>query len=84
MDKLDYYRKKIDAIDRGIVKLLLSRFRIAMLIASYKKNEKMGITDRKRELEVIKNIRKYSGKKHRNIMSYVFKDIMAYSKKLQK
>ena len=84
MNKLNYYRKKIDAIDRNIVKLMLSRFKIAKLIAFYKKNHKLRIPDKKRELQVIDNIKSYSDKKNQKFITIIFKNIIKYSKKLQK
>lgn len=82
MNKLDTYRKRIDAIDKGIVKLLLSRFYLAMLIAKYKMAHNIGITDKKRELKVISKVKNHS-KEHQKFVVKIFKNIIAYSKKLQ-
>ena len=83
MNSLDHYRKKIDSIDKKIVSLLKARFEVAKLISSFKKSGKIGIADKKRELEVLSNIKKYS-KSHQKFLTIIFKKIIAYSKKLQR
>ena len=83
MHNLEYCRKKIDIIDKNIVKLLLLRFKFVKRIASYKKGNKIGVLDKKRELQVIAKIKKKSGKKHQKFIISVFKNIIDYSKKMQ-
>lgn len=82
MSKLDYYRKKIDLVDRNIVKLLLLRFRLVKQISSHKKRNKIKMTDRKREQQIIKKIGNYN-KPHQKFLKEIFSDIIKYSKKLQ-
>lgn len=84
MDKLDYYRKKIDAIDRNIAKFLSQRFKAAQQISKFKKINKIKILNKKRELQVLNNIKRYSNKKHKNFATRIFKEIISYSKKMQK
>ena len=84
MNKLKDYRKKIDFIDKKIAKLLSLRFNLAKQIASYKKKNKIKITDKKRELRVINNIKKYSNKKYQKFIIGIFKSIINHSKKIQK
>ena len=81
MGKLAFYRKKINVIDRKIVKLLLLRFNLIKQIANYKKKNKIKITDKKREFHVMKNIKKYS--KSNQFIINIFKNIINFSKKLQ-
>ena len=83
MDNLQKLRKKIDSIDRKIVSLLLNRFELAKNIGKYKKSNKIKISDKKRELKIMDNVKKSSGK-NREIISQIFKKIIDYSKKLQK
>ena len=84
MGSLPFYRKKIDVIDKKIVKLLLSRFKFSKQIASYKKRNKMGITDKKRERGIISNIGKHSNKNHQKFFKKFFSEIIKYSKKIQR
>ncbi len=84
MGKLLTYRKKINVIDRNIVKLLLKRFDLAKQIGNYKSRNKMKIIDKKREMQVINNIKKYSNKENKKFITNVFKNIINYSKKIQK
>ena len=83
MNKLDYYRKKIDLIDKNIIKLLPQRFKLAKQIGDYKKKNKIKVVDKKRELQVINGIKKYSNK-HKKFILDIFKKIINYSKKIQK
>ena len=83
MSSLGDYRKKIDCIDRKIAGLLKSRFETVKKISKFKNAHKLKVTDKQRELKVIKNIRKYS-KSHRKFLIGIYKDIINYSKKLQK
>ena len=59
MNKLNYYRKKIDLIDKKIVELLLLRFKLIKQLSNYKQKNKFKIVDKKREIQVINNIKKY-------------------------
>jgi maltose O-acetyltransferase len=83
MGNLGSYRKKIDNIDRKIVKLLESRFEAVQKISGFKKTNHIGIEDKKRELEVLVNIKKHS-ESHRKFLAGIFREIIRYSKKLQK
>lgn len=84
MDKLEHYRKGIDIIDKRLIRLFLLRFKLAGRIAQYKKIRKIGISDKKRERQVFKNVKKLSNKKNQKFLIGIFKNVMDYSKKLQK
>ncbi len=84
MDKLDYYRKKIDVIDKSIAKLISLRFKLIKQISNYKKINKIDVIDKKREMQVLKNVKKCFNKKHKKFVINIFKNIINYSKKLQK
>ena len=83
MDKLKHYREKIDLIDRSIVKLLLLRFKLIKQIGSYKKANNIKITDKKRESNILNNIKKYSDKQNEKFIAHIFKKIINYSKRMQ-
>lgn len=82
MDKLKAYRRKIDIIDKNIVKLLSLRFRLIKRIANHKKKHKIKIVDKERESQVINNIKKHSNS-NQKFINNIFKDIIKYSKKIQ-
>ena len=84
MDKLRLYRKKVDEIDKKIVRLLMLRFRLMKHISTYKKTKKIKVLDKKRELRVLENIRKFSDNKHKTFVTHIFKSIIKYSKRLQR
>jgi len=48
------------------------------------KKNKIKITDKKREMQVIKNIKKHSSKSNQKFVMSIFKNIVDYSKKIQK
>ncbi len=83
MGKLKSYRKKIDSIDKDIVRLLANRFELAKQIGSYKKKNKISLIDKKRERQVFNNIKNNSDK-HKKFIINIFKNIIDYSKKIQK
>ena len=83
MDVLKYCRKRIDDIDRKIVDLLLSRFKLAKKIGNYKTKNLIEINNKKRELEVLKNVKKKSNKYHKKFIIGIFKKIIGYSKRIQ-
>jgi len=83
MNNLKHYRKKIDLIDRNIVKLLLLRFKLVKQIANYKRKNKIKVTDKKREYKIINNIKKYSDKQHKKFITDIFKRLIDYSKRMQ-
>lgn len=84
MGKIKFYRWKIDNIDRNIVKLLMLRFKIVRQIGIYKKGNNTEVSDKKRELQVINNIKKQLDKKHQRFIIQIFRNIINYSKKLQR
>ena len=84
MDKIEYYRKKIDEIDRGIVRIFLLRFRIVKKIARHKKTNRIKVEDKEREFHILENIKKYSGNNHKKFLTGIFEKTIRYSKKLQK
>ena len=83
MNKLKYYRGKIDNIDKKITKLLILRFNLAKQISNHKKIHKIRILDNKRELQVLSNVKNFS-KQHQKFILEIFKNIINYSKKIQK
>ena len=83
MSKLKYYRGQIDNIDKKITRLLILRFDLAKHTSIYKKMHKIKILDKERELQVLNNIKKFS-KQHQKFIVGIFKNIMNYSKKIQK
>ncbi|MEK6983265.1 MAG: chorismate mutase [Nanoarchaeota archaeon] len=83
MDSIEHYRKKIDDVDRNIVKLLTLRLDLAKRIGSYKKTNKIGIIDKKRELRIIRNIKRNLNKSNKNFIIAIFKNIIHYSKRAQ-
>ena len=83
MNKLKDYRKKIDLIDKKIVKLLLLRLDLVKKIGKYKKKNKIEITDKKREMQVLSNTKKLGGL-HQKFVADIFKNIVNFSKRMQK
>jgi chorismate mutase len=57
-DQLFDLRRKIDSIDRKILRLLEDRLKIAKEIMNVKIKRGLKITDKKREKEIIENLKK--------------------------
>lgn len=82
---LNESRAEIDIIDTEIVELLKKRFRISGQIAGYKRNLKMEIEDRKRDVEVLNNYKKETvGALDEGFVEELVALILRYSKEAQK
>ncbi len=60
MERIEVIRKKIDAIDTRITKLLKRRFMLAKKAGEYKKKNGLRKIDRKREREVLQKIARHA------------------------
>jgi len=60
MENLGDLRKKIDSIDRELLKNLAKRFSVARKIGEYKKKNNLNAYDPKREKEVFHSRRKWA------------------------
>lgn len=83
MGNLESYRRKIDAVDKDIVRFLLRRFKLVEQIAQHKKKNNIKIRDKERELQVARNIKRHSGNANKKFIDGIFKSIVNYSKKMQ-
>lgn len=54
MDFLLKKRRKIDKIDKKLVNLLEKRFRVVYEVMNYKRARGLNVTDKSREVEVVK------------------------------
>jgi chorismate mutase len=74
-------RRKIDLIDRKILKLLEQRIQIAEKIIKMKIKSGLNITDRKRENEIIKNLTKKTINKNlRKYLPQIYKIVFKIGK----
>jgi len=62
MKTLKIYRKQIDKINKKILKLLAKRLSIVKKVGEYKKKEKIGVIDKKREHQIFENLKKQAEK----------------------
>ncbi|MBI4066776.1 chorismate mutase [Candidatus Gottesmanbacteria bacterium] len=79
---LDILRKKIDAIDRKIIRLLEQRLDLARNIGKIKRMSKISIVDNDREEFIKKRINKLSP--NNQSVKNIFETILKESKSLQK
>jgi chorismate mutase len=80
-NKLFGLRKKIDLIDKKILRLLEQRVQIAEKIIKIKIENGLSITDRKRENEIIENlIRQTKNKILKKYLPQIYKIIFKISK----
>lgn len=75
--KIASLRNKIDQIDKKILKLLSQRKDIVVIIGEIKRLNKLGITDKKREKQILEHTKSHFEKE-------ILKKIIEESKKLQK
>lgn len=54
MEKINQYRKKINQIDKQMVKLLAKRVKIVKKIMQQKRMQKIPLKDNKREQDILK------------------------------
>jgi len=86
--KINKIRKKIDKIDKKIIKLLFKRKELARKISKIKKKSKMEIVQKDREKEVIKKVNDYNNRYKKDRLSplfinNIFKQIIKESRRIQ-
>ena len=85
MEELKDLRKKIDEIDRDIVRLIDERMKVSVKVGEIKKKNNAPIFDPKREKEVIASrISLLENKELSNLITTIYNDIMYTSKQIQK
>lgn len=84
--KLDKLRKKIDQVDRKIIDLVGQRLAVVKKISEIKKKDKIPVTDKKRETEVMAKIRSYSASNNISVQlaESIFRLIIKENKRVQK
>ena len=86
MDKLKFYRQRINSLDKKLIKILHKRLNISEKVAEYKNQKGYEIFQEDREKELIKS-RKKQGLKY-NIdeehIDEIFNAILKESRKKQK
>ena len=85
MEKIKKARKHIDRIDAALIAILAERMSLMPEIAEYKKANKIPITDEKREIEIMKKLKKI-GKEYgldESFVEEVFLSIFNEAKRIQ-
>ena len=82
MEELKDLRKKIDEIDRDIVRLIDERMKVSVKVGEIKKKNNAPIFDPKREKE--SRISLLENKELSNLITTIYNDIMYTSKQIQK
>ena len=83
--KLKLHRKKIDLIDKRLIKLLSKRISIVKKIGKIKKMEKIPIQNEQRENEIIKTIDNYIKKPAiSKYIKIIYNSIFEVSKEIEK
>jgi chorismate mutase len=87
MTTLEKYRKKIDKIDKKILKLISQRFKIMPRIPNEKSRKELSKTYKAREVDMIMDrvdMLKKQGYKDFKFVESLFKTIIKKSKEIQK
>lgn len=79
---LSQIRKQIDTIDNDILNLILKRMHYSENIAEIKFNNNISILDKKREQDILNNIKLNVPDKYKYIIP-IFEEILKSSKKIQ-
>lgn len=83
-DKLVMCRKKIDAIDSKISKLLSDRYKLVKSIGEYKIDNNLPITNLNREKQVINNVvKEYDDNKIKKYINNIYLNIIRISKSIE-
>jgi monofunctional chorismate mutase len=81
---LNKYRKKIDKIDKKLIKLFEKRMDIAKCVGEYKKENNIQILDSEREKEVLKSrVILTQNPEYKEYTAEFFEKLINISKKLQ-
>jgi len=82
---MDELRKKIDAIDTRILKLLAKRLELSKRIGKLKQNSGIKIQDCEREKEILREIEKISKEHHLNplFVKTLYLEILRESREIQ-
>jgi chorismate mutase len=79
-------RKQIDGIDKKVIQLLVKRMKLAVKLGRLKKKEGHLVLDKKREIEMLKNLEKQAKKGGLDVkfVNKLYKEIFKESRKVQK
>lgn len=77
------YRKRIDEIDRDILRLFEERMKTAEKIGEYKKQNGLPITDENREKEVVETAKNAVSADLSDYAQELMKELISLSKKYQ-
>ncbi|MBO5734389.1 MAG: chorismate mutase [Clostridia bacterium] len=81
---LKKYRKKIDKIDKKLIKLFEKRMDVARCVGEYKKENNLEILDTAREKEILENrVMLTKNSEYKEYTSEFLESLMNVSKKLQ-
>lgn len=81
---LEQLRKKIDQVDRKILRLLNERAAVARRIGEVKRQQGLAIFDGKRETAILRRlIRSNSGPLSASAVSAIFQQILRHNRRLQ-
>ena len=84
MTELDFLRKRIDAIDQKIVRLLEERMALARRVGEYKAANNLPVLDSEREKAVIQSrVHFLANKEMEGAVTEIFEQIMRLSREYQ-
>lgn len=82
-NEIEILRKEVDQIDNQIVALLVKRLGVVKKIGDWKIENGKWKVDRKREMEVLENVKKHAPKELYSSIETIYKTIIKVSKKIQ-
>jgi chorismate mutase len=85
LKSIKHYRRRINGIDRRIMKMLVMRYKSVDCIGKLKKKEGKEIVDNKREHDILQKIEKLNtGSKIKNYIVSIYKTVFSASYIIEK
>ena len=82
---IEHYRRKINRIDRRIMKMLIERYGSVESIGMLKKKDGLEVVDNKRERDILRKIEKLkTGIKEKYYIASIYRAVFSSSYKVEK
>ncbi len=85
LKSIKHYRRRINGIDRRIMKMFMKRYKTVDLIGKLKKKEGMAVVDNKREYDILQKIENLNtASKIKNCIASIYKTVFSTSYLIEK
>ncbi len=85
LKSIKHYRRRINGIDRRIMKMFMKRYKTVDLIGKLKKKEGMAVVDNKREYDILQKIENLNtASKIKTCIASIYKTVFSTSYLIEK